>query len=155
MLATADHAPPPGFLTSPTTLDSPHVQPKCRRNVQQLCRCQRHQPRIPSLSRITHHRYITLPRQCDVLHRCRCCCCYRHHHRCHCHCGHHSQGAMQRWTQPTGWRHCTARGPGGGGRPCDAMWKGSRDVRHWHFGMEWVSSFWAVLYSFVLIYLFY
>jgi len=38
---------------------------------------------------------------------------------------------------------------------CGAMQKGSRDVRHWHFGMEWVSSFWAVLYSLVLIYLFY
>jgi len=35
------------------------------------------------------------------------------------------------------------------------MRKGSRDVRRWHFGMEWVSSFLAVLYSFVLICLFY
>jgi len=27
--------------------------------------------------------------------------------------------------------------------PCDAMRKGSRDVHRWHFGMEWVSFFWA------------
>ena len=35
------------------------------------------------------------------------------------------------------------------------MRKGLRDVHRWHFGMEWVSSFWAVLYSLVLICLFY
>jgi len=56
---------------------------------------------------------------------------------------------------PQDGNNCAAGGSGGRGMPCGAMRKGSCDVRGWHFGMEWVSSFWAVLYSFVMIHLFY